>query len=52
LKARHQDRTANYDDDPDGDHESVVTRHGRAESGKRRASGERVPRVTGDLDPG
>jgi hypothetical protein len=51
LKTRHQNRAADYDDDPDADDEPVVARHGRAESAEPRAFGERGPRVTGDLDP-
>ena len=43
LKARHQDRAADHDDDPDGDHEPVVARHGRAEPGECRAFGKGTP---------
>jgi hypothetical protein len=51
LKTRYQNRATDHDDDPDGDDESVVTRHDRAELGKRRTLRERGPRVSGDLDP-
>jgi hypothetical protein len=51
LKTRYQNRATDHDDDPDGDDESVVTRHGRAQLGKCRALRERGPRVSGDLDP-
>ena len=47
LKTRHQNRAADHDDDPDGDDEPVVTRHGRAEPGERRAFGKETSVLTG-----
>jgi hypothetical protein len=52
LKARHEDRARDHHDDPDSNYEPVVTCHSRAEPGKRRAFGERGPRMTGVQGPG
>lgn len=49
MKPRHQDRAADDDDDPDGNDEPVVARHGLAEPGERRAFGETELKVGGSL---